>query len=177
MRATCLTHLNPLWLTILIIMTAVFLSLWNAKSDPKFGHWGVVLITPMPGKRGSKLPLQLAAFWERSSGMAFHHQNTPLHDYKLSNFTVSLDYLSTKRCGYDSCFLFGSSQVQISARPAIPAEGFHVFPQSSRQIWDSTKKLAYDHFFLNPLQYIIQLSPFHSVLCNLSYWKAPLLTN
>jgi hypothetical protein len=32
-------------------------------------------------------------------------------------------------------------------------------------------KLGHDRFLPHPFQFIIHLSPFHSTLCNLSYWK------
>jgi hypothetical protein len=34
----------------------------NAKSDLKFGWGRVVLVMPVPGKRGSETPIRLAAF-------------------------------------------------------------------------------------------------------------------
>jgi len=40
------------------------------------------------------------------------------------------------------------------------------------KFWDSTLKLGHDRFLPNPFQFIIHLSPFHSTLYSLSYWKS-----
>jgi hypothetical protein len=34
----------------------------NSKSDPKFGQKGVILVVPMPGRKDSRMPFQLASF-------------------------------------------------------------------------------------------------------------------
>jgi hypothetical protein len=46
---------------------------------------------------------------------------------------------------------------------------FASFPPD--ECWDSTLKLGHDRFLPNPFQFTIQLSPFHSMPCSLSYWK------
>jgi hypothetical protein len=49
---------------------------WNAKSDPKFGQRGVVLVIPMAGRKSPGPPFLLTSVWERTSGTAFWHKNT-----------------------------------------------------------------------------------------------------
>jgi hypothetical protein len=51
----------------------IFFRKWfrNAKSGPKFGRRGVVLVILMPGEKGSGTPFRIACFWERTFGTAF----------------------------------------------------------------------------------------------------------
>jgi hypothetical protein len=59
-------------MSCLTITSAIFISekrFWNAKSDPKFGRRVVVLVIPMPGKRGPG-----------TASRDVPSQNTPTHN-------------------------------------------------------------------------------------------------
>jgi hypothetical protein len=55
-------------------------------------------------------------------------------------------------------------------------EGLCGFPQSLQMnnFWNSSLKLGHDHFFPNPLQSIVHLSPYCLMLCSMlcTYWKS-----
>jgi hypothetical protein len=73
----------------------------------------------------------------------------------------------------NTCFVFGRSRVQISARrPVIMFSWFYsVTPGEFR---DSTLKLGHGRFLSNSFQFIIHLSYFHSTLYGLRFWKTSL---
>jgi hypothetical protein len=71
--------------------------------------------------------------------------------------------------GLHSCFIFGSSRVQISARrQAVHPKGFLSPPGECRH---STLKLGHDRFLPSPFQFVIHLPPLQSTLYSLSHWK------
>jgi hypothetical protein len=57
------------------------------------------------------------------------------------------------------------AQVQISAqRPAILTDFLWFSSVSPGECWDSPLKLGHNRFLLNSFQFIIHISPFHSML-------------
>jgi hypothetical protein len=69
---------------------------------------------------------------------------------------------------WHTCFIFGRSRVQISARrPAIQIEGFRGLSQSLH----ANAGIGHNRFLPCPSQFIIHLSPYHSTLYSLSYWQ------
>jgi hypothetical protein len=64
------------------------------------------------------------------------------------------------------------SRVQTSTRrSANVTEVFVVSSVPPEESRDSTLKLGHDRFLPNPFHFIIRLSPFHSTLHTLRYWK------
>jgi hypothetical protein len=49
------------------------------------GEGGVI---SMPGKKGSRMPFRLGYFWERTTGMLFHHKKTRLKVWTILTGTT-----------------------------------------------------------------------------------------
>jgi hypothetical protein len=70
---------------------------------------------------------------------------------------------------YNTCSVFGKSQVQISAhRSAIPRI-FMVFLSLSRKMPRQYLKISHDHSHAKPFQLIIHLSPLHLTMNTLNH--------
>jgi hypothetical protein len=123
--------------------------------------------------RGKKLYLCRGSNPGRpASSQTLHWLSYPAHLIYHLGGLISDTHRTSLSSGKYSCFVYGRSRAQVSARrPANLTEGFRGFRQSPGEGRVSTLKIGHDRFLPNPFQFIIHLSSFHSTLYSLSYWK------
>jgi hypothetical protein len=92
--------------------------------------------------------------------------SSPQRPYLMNKPNVVVEWLT---------FLLRTREVpgvNIGLETGYPNWGFSWFASfPPDECWDSTLKLGHDRFLPNPFQFTIQLSPFHSMPCSLSYRK------